>query len=124
MPTTTSNMSRQSELAAAEFKIRHDIYGQDALAWALYRDGKSAAALPHIMAALQFGTTDARLYFHAGMIYSALGRSSEARTSLGRALAINAHFQPILDRVAAREYATDSPRTRRRGLITRRLSDR
>jgi tetratricopeptide (TPR) repeat protein len=94
------------DLAAREFSVRRDIYGHDALAWALYRGGRAAEALPHIKAALRFGTSDARLYFHAGMIYLALGRKDRARRSLARALAINPHFQPILDDVAAREYAT------------------
>jgi tetratricopeptide (TPR) repeat protein len=93
------------DLAMREFQVRQDIYGHDALAWALYRGGQAAEALPHITAALRFGTTDARLYFHAGMIYLALGRNDRARASLARALAINPHFQPILDDVAAREYA-------------------
>jgi len=93
------------DLAAREFAVRQDIYGHDALAWALYRGGKAAEALPHIVAALRFQTTDARLYFHAGMIYLALGRNDLARARLARALAINPHFQPILDEVAAREYA-------------------
>jgi len=93
------------DLAEREFQVRQDIYGHDALAWALYRGGKAAEALAHITAALRFGTTDARLYFHAGMIYLALGRNDRARASLARALAINPHFQPILDDVAAREYA-------------------
>jgi tetratricopeptide (TPR) repeat protein len=92
------------ELAVNEFEVRHDIYGDDALAWALYRDGKANAALPHIVAATRFHTTDARLYFHAGMIYEALGRREAARANLERALAINPHFQPILDQVARHEY--------------------
>ena len=98
------------DLAAGEFKIRQDIYGHDALAWALYRDGKLDAALTHIMSALRFKTSDARLYFHAGMIYAALGRNDLARTMLKRALAINPRFQPILDEVAEHEYAAlDGP---------------
>jgi tetratricopeptide (TPR) repeat protein len=92
------------DLASGEFKIRQDIYGQDALAWALYRDGKPRVALPHITSALRFKTTDARLYFHAGMIYAAVGHNDQARVMLERALAINPHFQPILDDVARREY--------------------
>jgi tetratricopeptide (TPR) repeat protein len=92
-------------LAAEEFKVRRDIYGDDALAWALYRDGKAKEALPHIVAALRFKTTDARLYFHAGMIYAALARNQRALACLQRTLAINPHFQPLLDEVAHREYA-------------------
>jgi tetratricopeptide (TPR) repeat protein len=91
--------------AAAEYKVRHDIYGEDALAWSLYRAGDCIRALPHAEAAIRFRTTDARLYFHAGMIYAALGRRDAARRSLERAFNINPHFQPILDDVAAREYA-------------------
>jgi tetratricopeptide (TPR) repeat protein len=98
------------DLAAGEFKIRQDIYGHDALAWALYRDGRLDAALAHIISALRFKTSDARLYFHAGMIYAALGRNDLARTMLKRALAINPRFQPILDEVAEHEYAAlDGP---------------
>jgi tetratricopeptide (TPR) repeat protein len=93
------------ELATREFQVRQDIYGHDALAWALYRGGRASEALPHITAALRFRTTDARLYFHAGMIYLALELNDRARISFARALAINPHFQPILDDVAAREYA-------------------
>ncbi|HLW69771.1 MAG TPA: tetratricopeptide repeat protein [Candidatus Binataceae bacterium] len=92
-------------LAVGEYQIRRDIYGEDALAWSLYRDGKADAALPHIIAALRFNTTDARLYFHAGMISAALAHKTEARANLDRAMTINAHFQPILDNVASREYA-------------------
>jgi tetratricopeptide (TPR) repeat protein len=97
---------RALELATGEFQIRRDIYGDDALAWALYRDGKPDEALPHIVSALRFKTTDARLYFHAGMIYAALDRNDRARAMLTQALAINPRFQPVLDEVAEREYAT------------------
>jgi tetratricopeptide (TPR) repeat protein len=93
------------DLAASEFTIRHDIYGQDALAWALYRDGKARQALPHAIAALRFNTADARLYFHAGMINARLGRNRQARACLKRALEINPHFQPILDELAEHQYA-------------------
>jgi tetratricopeptide (TPR) repeat protein len=97
------------ELAAGEYAIRKDIYGEDALAWALYRDGQAEMALPHIVAALKFKTPDARLYFHAGMIYKAVGQTNKARSHLKQALAINPHFQPLLDEVAASEYAALNP---------------
>jgi tetratricopeptide (TPR) repeat protein len=98
------NHKQAVELAAGEYAIRKDIYGEDALAWALYRDGQAAKALPHIVAALRFRTADARLYFHAGMIYKAVGQTNQARSNLKQALAINSHFQPLLDEVAASEY--------------------
>jgi hypothetical protein len=39
------------------------------------------------------------------MIYKAVGQTSQARSNLKQALAINSHFQPLLDEVAASEYA-------------------
>lgn len=99
------NHKQAVELASAEYAIRKDIYGEDTLAWALYRDGQAAKALPHIVAALRFRTTDARLYFHAGMIYKAVGQTNQARSNLKQALAMNSHFHPLLDEVAASEYA-------------------
>ena len=99
------NHKQAVELAIGEYAIRKDIYGDDALAWSLYRDGQAAKALPHIVAALRFRTADARLYFHAGMIYKAVGQANQARSNLRQALAINPHFQPLLDEVAASEYA-------------------
>jgi tetratricopeptide (TPR) repeat protein len=98
------NHTQAVELATGEYAIRKDIYGEDALAWALYRDGQAEKALPHIVAALRFRTADARLYFHAGMIFRAVGQTDKARSNLGQALAINPHFQPLLDEVAANEY--------------------
>ena len=89
--------------AEAEYGVRRDIYGEDALAWSLYRAGDPVRARRHTEAAIRFGTSDARLYFHAGMIYAALGENREAHARLQHALSINPHFQPILDEVALRE---------------------
>ena len=90
--------------AEAEYQVRRDIYGEDALAWSLYRAGNPVRARRHTDAAIRFGTSDARLYFHAGMIYAALGLNHQAHDRLQHALNINPHFQPILDEVALREY--------------------
>jgi tetratricopeptide (TPR) repeat protein len=93
------------ELAETEYQTRRDIYGEDALAWALFRAGQFDAALPHSVSALRFNTVDARLYFHAGMIYAALHKNDQARAALQQGLSINPHFQPLLDEVAAQAYA-------------------
>ncbi|HZY58541.1 MAG TPA: tetratricopeptide repeat protein [Candidatus Binataceae bacterium] len=89
------------ELAGAELKARRDIYGHDVMAWALYKSGQPRAAAAEIHAALSFGTQDPRLYYHAGMIEFKLGLKDRARRNLSRALALNPHFQPIQDQVAA-----------------------
>jgi len=46
--------------------------------------------------ALAAGSADPRLWYHAGMIAAANGRTSEAKTELNRALALG----PALDALA------------------------
>ena len=55
--------------------------------------------------ALQLGTRDARLLFHAGMIYKAAGDPDRARDYLGQALALNPRFHPLQAETAARTLA-------------------
>ena len=45
--------------------------------------------------ALAFGTKDAKLMYHAGMIAAALGDTSRARTQLTAALALDPTFDPL-----------------------------
>src|SRR5208337_1424829 len=66
------------ELARNEFKVRHDIYTWDTLAWVLYRNGKCQEAAGAIEKALALHTNDSLLLFHAGMIYHSLGKDSAA----------------------------------------------
>jgi tetratricopeptide (TPR) repeat protein len=90
-------------LARKEFEVRHDIYTWDALAWALYKNGKyqeASAAMEH---ALRPGTRDALLFFHAGMIASRMGQKSQARQELQAALNINPGFHVIYAGVARRQ---------------------
>jgi len=93
------------ELASAELAVRRDIYGHDAMAWALYKSGQARAARAQMQAALSLGTCDPRLFYHAGMIELKLGHRELARRELSRALALNPHFQPIQDAVAAQTLA-------------------
>ncbi|MBI3287325.1 MAG: tetratricopeptide repeat protein [Chloroflexi bacterium] len=89
------------ELAARELEVRQDIYGYDALAWALYKNGRYAQAAEAIAEAMQLGTRDALLYYHAGMIYAGLGDHQGARRMLTEALSINPRFDPLQSRIAA-----------------------
>jgi tetratricopeptide (TPR) repeat protein len=90
------------ELAQKEFEIRHDIYTWDALAWALYRNGRFQEAAEAIHKALALHTHDSQLLFHAGMIYHSLGKDSEAEDFLSHALKTNPHFHVFYAEVASR----------------------
>jgi tetratricopeptide (TPR) repeat protein len=88
------------ELARREIEVRKDIYGYDALAWALYRSGRADDAYASMKEALRLGTRDAKLFYHAGMIAAGLGKTAEAITYLERALATNSHFHVLQADVA------------------------
>ena len=83
------DLPRALELARQDLQERQDIYGHDALAWALLKNGHPEEAARAMTEALKLGTRDARLFFHAGMIYHRLRDPSKARDYLGRALALN-----------------------------------
>src|SRR5262245_14410973 len=80
------------ELAQRELDYRRDVYAYDAVAWNLFRNGELDAARAAIDQALRLGTKDAKLFFHAGMIYFSLDEKDRAKEFLGRALAINPYF--------------------------------
>lgn len=99
------------EAAESVYATRQSIFAEDALAWALHRNGRSAEALPHAQAALGLGTRSAALHYHLGMIYSALGDSEAAVRELEKAIAINPYFStvqvPLLE-AELRELNTDA----------------
>ena len=95
------------DLACRELEIRRDVYAYDVLAWALYKNGELAEARTAIGKALKLGTRDARLFFHAGMIYLGLGELDTAKTYLRRALATNPHFHIAHADVARRLLGDD-----------------
>jgi tetratricopeptide (TPR) repeat protein len=80
------------QFARNELELRHDIYTWDALAWALYKNGRFPEAADAINKALALHTNDSLLLFHAGMIYHSLAKDSDAETFLTRALQLNPHF--------------------------------
>ncbi len=81
-------------LARAAHQRRANIHSADALAWALFRNGRPDEAASIMRDALRLNTQDAMVHFHAGMIDAARGDTASARTHLSRALAINPHFSP------------------------------
>ncbi len=90
------------DLARKELEYRHDIYANDVLAWALYKNGNLQEARSAMTEALKLGTKDARLFFHAGMIHHRLGEYETAKAYLQRALSTNPHFHIFHAEVAER----------------------
>jgi tetratricopeptide (TPR) repeat protein len=72
------NVARSLELAKAELDVRGDVYTYDALAWALYRNGKFPEADDAMTRAMRFKTPEPNFYRHASLIAKALGRENEA----------------------------------------------
>jgi tetratricopeptide (TPR) repeat protein len=81
--------------ARAELAVRPDIYGHDALAWALFKAGRLNEAAAETRAALALGTRDPRLSYHAGMIAAAQDRTDEASRLLGLALEGAVYLPPL-----------------------------
>jgi tetratricopeptide (TPR) repeat protein len=90
-------------LAQKEFEVRHDIYTWDALAWALYKNGRYQEASDAIENALRPGARDALLFFHAGMIANRLGQNALAKDRLQESLSINPRFHVIYAGVATQQ---------------------
>jgi tetratricopeptide (TPR) repeat protein len=90
------------ELAWSELEYRQDVYAYDLLAWSLYKNGKPEEALSAMSEALKFGTKDAKLFFHAAMIYHQIGEAEKAKEYLRRALSTNPHFHIFYAEMAER----------------------
>jgi tetratricopeptide (TPR) repeat protein len=95
------NLARSLELAEAELAVRGDVYTYDALAWALYKNGKAEEGERAAEKALRFGTPEPSFYYHAGMIANALGKKEQAAKYLERSMALNPHFDLRQAEVAA-----------------------
>lgn len=81
-------------LARADVAARPDVYGHDALAWTLHKNGRHAEAKRVAARALRLGTESAAFHYHAGMIARALDRPRAATRHLARALALDPAFDP------------------------------
>ena len=93
---------RAFDMAQREYEARRDVYGADALAWTALKAGHVDVARERIAEALRLGTSDARLFYHAGMIAKAAGDRAGAREQLERALELSPEFDPLQAREARR----------------------
>lgn len=62
------NLEQALALATQEYEARKDIFTCDSLAWALFKNGRSAEAKKFMGQALRTGSKDARINHHAGII--------------------------------------------------------
>ena len=81
--------------AEAELALRRDVYGYDALAWALFSAGRVEEAADAAAEATRLGTADPRIAYHAGMIAAAMGRDREAAGLLATAVTGSASLPPL-----------------------------
>jgi tetratricopeptide (TPR) repeat protein len=99
------NPARALELAETESKKRGDLYTLDALAWARFRTGKLAEATSAIERARRLGTKDARLMYHQGAIYIAIGKTADGEKLVTDALDLNPAFDATESKDALRLVA-------------------
>ena len=94
------------EQARTALKARPSIFGHDAMAWNLFRDGQIAAASSEMEDALSTGSQDPQFRFHAAAIAAAAGDRSGAREHLEIVLATNPRFSAAYIR-ELKELATE-----------------
>ncbi len=95
------NLAEGLAAAQSEWGRRHSVHVADALAWALYANGRPAEALPYADQALHLGYRNALFFFHRAMIEKDLSRTGPARRDLAEALRINPYFSSLWSRTAA-----------------------
>src|SRR6266508_3157659 len=100
------NLQKSLVMAQKELENRKDIYAYDTYAWALHKNNHDSQAAEMMKHAMELGTRDAMLYYHAGMIYRALGEEKQAEQMLSQALVINPHFD-LMQALIARNTLTD-----------------
>src|SRR6185295_15731858 len=74
-PTTPARRPDAVRMAEDVATVRHDIFTEDALAWAYYKTGRIQEALGASERALRTGARDPRILSHAAEIRRAAGRS-------------------------------------------------
>ena len=82
------------DLAQKDLALRHDVRSYDVLAWALYRNRRYDEAKTAIAEAMKLGTRDPDFFYHAGMIYDALGDRAAAAKYLEEAVRIRPRGRP------------------------------
>jgi tetratricopeptide (TPR) repeat protein len=99
------------DIARREVAVRDDIYAEDTLAWAAAANGDWQEAQRAAQQATRYGTEDALLQFHHGMIALHCGNREEAIQRLSHALSLNPRFHHKYAAEARQVLADLSPTT-------------
>jgi tetratricopeptide (TPR) repeat protein len=70
-------LDRALELAQGELEFRRDVYSYDALAWALYKNGRYSEAQDYMQKALALKTPEPMFHQHAEAIAKSLERAAK-----------------------------------------------
>jgi tetratricopeptide (TPR) repeat protein len=99
------NLQEALIFANREYESRKDIFTCDSLAWALFKNDRLEEAKKLINEALRTNTKDARINYHAGLIFKALNMRKKATEHLKFGAAFNSSFDPIQAETAKRMLA-------------------
>ena len=96
------NLEEALVLATREYEVRKDIFTCDSFSWALFKNGRVKEAKKMIDETLRTRSRDARINYHAGLIYSSLQMREKAAKYLRLAAAMNSAFDPVQYQAAQR----------------------
>jgi tetratricopeptide (TPR) repeat protein len=108
LATTGQSLDIALRLAEAELAERADYFTRDALAWALFANGRVAESRAEMDLALAGGTIDPRLFFHAAVIANAAGETAEVADWMASARDLQASLLPS-ERRALAQLAKNLP---------------
>ena len=92
-------------LAEQEYEARKDIFTCDTLAWALFKNGRVKEAKRFVEEALRTRSKDARINYHAGIIFKALNLRQKAVQHLRYGGALGSSFDPVQQQAAKKMLA-------------------
>lgn len=81
----SSDPAKALSIAEKEVAARHDVFTQDAYAWALFKNKKTALANSELSKALAVGVRDPEIFCHAGLIAASAGEAASSREYLKQA---------------------------------------
>ena len=106
------DLPRALQLAAGQLRRRPGhLHANETYAWALYKNGRAAEAVPFIRRAMRLNTGDAMVHYRAGRIYEAAGQAPAAAEQYRRALASHLGVESLSAAADARRRLGGAPRT-------------